>query len=268
MQDIRKTITDESIPADIADIIMQSWRQITQKQYDVYLRKWTKFCTTRQINPVQPTVNSVLQFLHKLYTDDFSYSSINTARSALANYVMDKPLYLSKYTISTHPMISRFMKRIFNYRKSTPRYTETRDVDAVLRHLEQLPSVEQLTLKELSLKLVILLALTSGKRYQTLSLLNTEHMKKTENCFPFTLTGHVKQNRPDHTTSSFFVRKFSDKKLCLYTTLEAYLEVTKNLRKNYTNLLISFAKPHKPVGTSTIGRRIKTVLAACGIDTQ
>ena len=44
------------IPRDITNVIMRSWREGTQKQYSVYLRKWDEFCVQRQINSVQTSV--------------------------------------------------------------------------------------------------------------------------------------------------------------------------------------------------------------------
>lgn len=159
------------------------------------------------------------------------------------------------------------MKGVFNTRQPTPKYSEIWDVDVVLQYLELLKPLEKITLKELSLKLVMLLALTSGQRCQTLILLDTAQMKKTDKYFLFTLTEHVKQNRPGNVMSSFYARKFTDNELCVYTVLEVYLERTKELRKG-SQLLILYAKPYKPVGTSTIGRWIKIVLKLCGIDTK
>jgi hypothetical protein len=37
---------------------------------------------------MRPTVNNVLNFLHTLYAQDLSYSTINTARSALSGYLI------------------------------------------------------------------------------------------------------------------------------------------------------------------------------------
>ena len=92
-------------------------------------------------------------------------------------------------------------------------------------------------------------------------------MKKTDSYFLFTLVGHVKQNRPGNTMSSFYAQKFPKEELCVYRVLKAYLERKVDLRKE-TKLLVSFAKPHNPIGVSTIGRWIKTVLTLSGIDTK
>ncbi len=52
----------------------------------------------------------------------------------------------------------------FNYRKPTPRYQETWDVTPVLTYIATLYPLQSLSLKHLTLKLAILLALMSGAK--------------------------------------------------------------------------------------------------------
>ncbi|XP_078700855.1 uncharacterized protein LOC144927349 [Branchiostoma floridae x Branchiostoma belcheri] len=58
-----------------------------------------------------------------------------------------------------------------------------------------------------------------------------------------------------------------DKKLCPKTYVEKYLARTKPLRRDEKYLFVSFKKPHKAVGTSSIARWIKSVMSLAGIDT-
>ncbi len=52
------------------------------------------------------------------------------------------------------------------------------------------------------------------------------------------------------------------------TTLQAYLERTKNCRGQVTKVLIGTIKPHKALAPSTIARWLKTMLECAGIDTN
>jgi hypothetical protein len=128
---------------------------------------------------MHPNVTDVLKFLHSLHVNGLSYSTLNTARSALSSYLMEFQLSDSNYTVANHPFIVRYLKGVFSCSKPSPRYQETWDVNPVVTYIESLYPLEKLTLKELSLKLVILLALTSGQRCQTLSLLDISCMKTT-----------------------------------------------------------------------------------------
>ena len=55
--------------------------------------------------------------------------------------------------------------------------------------------------------------------------------------------------------------------ICPCLALKHYLERTKKVRGSCSRLFISFQKPYKPVGVSTLSRWIKRVLLESGIDT-
>ena len=59
-----------------------------------------------------------------------------------------------------------------------------------------------------------------------------------------------------------------DKNICPVTATRAYIKRTSELRVNEKQLLISFIKPHKAVGTSTVARWVTIILALAGIDTK
>lgn len=267
MQAVRSQFVNNGIPPEITDVIMRSWKPGTQKQYNVYIHKWSEFCSQRQIDLLSPTVNDVLLFLHTLYGQELSYSTLNTARSALSTLLTNNSTgnYNSP---TTHPFIIRYLKGVFNLRKPTPRYSETWDVSLVLDNMKRLHPLATLSLKTHSLKLAMLLALTSGQRCQTLVSLDIGSMKKTQQSYIFNLQEHAKQNRPGNVLSTFCVRKYDQENLCPYRTLESYLEKTAPLRETMnTKLFLSYVKPHKAIGSSTVGRWIKQLLQDSGVDT-
>ena len=142
-----------------AKLIMASWGDRTKKHYSTYLTKWQKFCNQRQISDIQPSVVSVLDFLTLLYQQGLTYSAINTARSALSSYIT-----LENGTcVGKHPLVSRLMKGIFQEKPPRPKYTEIWDVSIVLLYLQSLSAVDRLSLKELTLKLLVLILLVSGQ---------------------------------------------------------------------------------------------------------
>ena len=59
-------------------------------------------------------------------------------------------------------------------------------------------------------------------------------MKKTPDYYLLYVRDHVKQDRPGNVLSSFFVRKYPKEPLCVYCTLEHYLERTQLVR-DYDN---------------------------------
>ena len=95
---------------------MKGWRENTKKQYKVYLEKWIRFCKRKHKNELNRNTCTVLEFLQHMFSNNYSYSALNTARSALST-IFDSP------PIGEHNMIKRFMKGVFNTKPNLPRYT-------------------------------------------------------------------------------------------------------------------------------------------------
>ena len=112
-------------------------------------------------------VQNVLDVLSKLFSDGHSYSQINTASSALSSIIS-----INKVPCGKDPDVKRFMKDIFELRPIFPKYHIIWDVKKVINYFRNLPVISDLTLKELSLKLAMLLCLVlGGQRMQTIHLI-------------------------------------------------------------------------------------------------
>ena len=81
---------------------------------------------------------------------------------------------------------------------------------------------------------------------------------------PSELSKQARQGKP---LTDYFLASFPDnKQLCPVETLCQYLQVTKTLRKDSTQLFVTIVKPHKPIAPCTIARWLKEVLKMSGID--
>jgi hypothetical protein len=172
-------------------------------------------------------------------------------------------------TIGKHFLICRYLKGVFNEMKPVPKYHYTWPFDLVLVYFFHLVAFRKLSLKELTLKLVTLIALTTEQRCQTLTFLDVsaDYMSKTDDSYRFALTGHVKQDRPGKVLENLCLYKYTVTELCVYGTLEYYVSVTEKLRTS-AKLLVSFIKPYSAVTASTVGRWIKTLLGQADVDTS
>ena len=101
-----------------------------------------------------------VNFLGMLFSAGLSYSAICVARSALSSYLDCK----DATQFGEHKGVRQFIKDVFEKRPALPTYSSTWDADIVLQYLELHYLHNELTLKELSYKLVMLLALLSGQR--------------------------------------------------------------------------------------------------------
>ena len=246
------------------EIMLDSWRSGTKKQYDVYLRNWNLFASRGGVDPIQPPVSKVLDFLTELYDCGLGYSALNTARCALSTIItlLDRTM-----TIGSHPLIQRFIKAAFQTRPAFPRYQTTWDTSVVLNFLKEWHPVNTLSLQHLTFKLVMLCALTTGQMCQSFHFMSLSSMQKSESSYTFVIDHLVKSSAPGQPQPVLVLPQFpADSRFCVVTTLEEYLRRTAPLRGNADRLFISYISPYKSVRTDTIGRWIKTVMALAGID--
>ena len=110
-----------------------------------------------------------------LYKQGLSYSTLNTARSALSTIV----ILPGGGKLGTNSLVTRFMKGVFEIRKPSPKYDKIWDVSLVLNYLSKLYPNDSLTLKELTLKTVMLILLVSCQRGQAVHFLDLKHMTVT-----------------------------------------------------------------------------------------
>lgn len=204
-----------------------------------------------------------IDFLVELFNTGIGYSAINTARSALSSVI----IMSGNISFGAHPIVKRLLKAVFLSRPCTPRYSHVWDVKIVLNYLKKMSPVLKLSLKDLTLKLCVLIALTTAQRVQSLHLMDIKSMVEGKSSFTFYLTEHIKQSRPGYTNPELKLSEFpADRRLCVVTVLKEYLCRTSKLRNSETKLFIAYQKPHKRVCRETISRWIKTVLFASGID--
>ena len=74
--------------------------------------------------------------------------------------------------------IIRFLNGVYNLRPPKPKYAKIWDVSKVLLFLQKLSPAKLISLKELTLKLVMLIALSSACRVQSLHLLSIVNIQK------------------------------------------------------------------------------------------
>ena len=160
---------------------------------------------------------------------------------------------------------------MFNQRPPAPHYKTVWCVDTVVQYIGSTFASADLSLKNLSMKLVMLMALSNASRASDLASLDIRFQQFTPEGVKFFVPGLTKTRRSGPPKEAFF-GQFHEKSLCPVNTLILYEEKTKALRMSTPNepspLLISFRKPHKPVTPASIGRWIKELLGKAGINTE
>ena len=242
---VREHLQKLVLSPDTIDILMASWRKSTRKQYATYLSRWVTYCKNKQLDVTHATINDGLDFLTLLYKHRVGYSAINTARSALSSAITPA----DKTTFGEHPLVTCFLKGTFELRPSLPRYSTIWDVSIVLTYLRSFPALNDLTLKQLTLNLTMLLALVTTQRPQTLSKLDTSCMQETTIRITFTIQDTLKTTQPGKHLAPIQIRPFTpDSCLCPVTYIKHYIMKTHSL--------ISY----------TVARWIRSTLQDAGID--
>ena len=190
MRSIRKRLRSSGFSQTASSVICSSWRRGTSRQYATYIARWKRYANKRGIHSVSPSVSEGVNFLGMLFSAGLSYSAICVARSALSSYLDCK----EAAQFGEHKRVRQFIKGVFEKRPALPKYSSTWDVDTVLQYLELYYAQDELTLKELSYKLVMLLALLSGQRCQTLHCLSLSSMKMSDSKCVFTVDVLLKRS--------------------------------------------------------------------------
>ena len=133
--------------------------------------------------------------------------------------------------VGQHPLVCQVMKGIFQKKPPLPRYSATWDVPKVLIFIRSLGDNESLSLKQLSEKLVVLLALTSADRGSELAAHDLRFRKFHPEGAEFNLSELTKSVHVGKNLKSSFHASFpQDKLLCPCECLKVYESLTSTFR--------------------------------------
>lgn len=240
----------------------------TKRQYESALNKWAEFCKVNNISPFNPSVANVLKFLHLMFESGLGYSSINTIRSALSFVITD----LEGHSVGSNPFVVRFLKGVSKLRPPKRKYDTVWDAEKILDLIRSWPCNKDLDLKHLTLKVCGLLALLSGQRVQTLTLISVKDVVfgNNNNNVNIFIKGNVKTSKPGHVQPNILLPAFTvESILCPVLALSEYISRSRQVRsKSCNSLFVSYEKPYSSVTTQTLSRWLKLLLAEAGVDTS
>ena len=200
------------------------------------------------------------------YTGD----ALNTFRSALSFFLkLDFP------NLGYDVRITRLFSSFYKLRPSFPRYVVTWDVGIVLRFLAAWHPPSSLSLKQMTLKTVALVALTASDRAQTIHALRSDMVEPTKKGLEIVVLERLKTSRRGHPPRVVTCVTWPDQELDVAYYVHKYLDrvliyrilaVEKGLEKP-VQLFLSH-QTGRPVARSTISRWIKEVMSLAGVDTS
>ncbi|EFN80918.1 hypothetical protein EAI_04706, partial [Harpegnathos saltator] len=246
-------------PVSAVDAMLTSLTLSTISQYSRPLKLWWQFCQQNRENSFFPS--TVLDFLGFR-----SYSSLNEYNSSLNTYSSAISL-ISSADIGSHPLIKRFFKGVAALKPPRPRYDFTWDPSSVILYLARLYPYSTLSLELISKKLVTLFALTTAQRMQTLAAIQRSNIVIADSVI-IRIPARLKTSGIGRAQPMLVFKPFLEKpELCLFSLINLYLERTADFRRlNCDAFFISYCKPYSSVSSQTLGRWVKSVLEASGID--
>ena len=137
------------------------------------------------------------------------------------------------------------------------------DVQVVLQHLRSWGNNASLGRKQLSLKLVMLMALANASRCSELHALYIERMRFSVRGVTFSLVELTKTSKPGTNRILFYPVLSSNKEIFPVLTLREYLKRTIKERKQ-SKLLLSYIKPYSPVKPCSLAQWLKEILVEVG----
>ena len=170
------------------------------------------FCSKR-IDPLQHNEIAVVEFLSYLYHNGASYSAVNSARCALSTLLVNN----AGINVGNSALVKRVLKGIFELKPPSPRYEFIWDVNIVLYFLKNLND-EAMSLEILTHKLVMLLALATNKRAQTLHVICVDVLI-FDSYVIIPIRTLLKKSRSGNYKLSLNLQKYHEPSLCVVRVL-------------------------------------------------
>jgi hypothetical protein len=169
--------------------------------------------------------------------------------------------------VGQHLQICALLKGMFNKKPPQPRYMETWDVNMVLDMFRSWPDNSGLDLKQLSLKVTMLMAVTGAMRGSELHLLRIDQMLDLGNTIQFHIGGLTKTRKVGEGPVVVDFDEYpQEQKLDVVLCIRAYWARSFHIRGEEKQFLISYVKPHKAIATCSVARWLQTGMKEAGID--
>ncbi len=256
------------LSTEVVETILQSRAPSTRKLYGLKWRLFTSWCGDHQLDPVNCPIGTVLEFLQARFSAGLSHSTLRVYVAAIASYHAP----VGGQSVGKDPLIIRFLRGVLRLRPRVRSRVPPWDLAVVLEALCKPPfePIEQVSERLLTLKTVLLLAISSLKRVgdlQALSVASIDFTPGLAKVFLYPRVGYVPKV-PSSVPRPVILQAFcpppfrepNQEKLncmCPVRALDAYVHRTALWRKS-DQLLVCYGPPKKgfPAAKQTLSRWI------------
>ncbi|KAI2668522.1 Transposon Tf2-11 polyprotein [Labeo rohita] len=247
----------------VVETILQSRAPSTRKLYALKWKLFTSWCRRHQQDPVNCPVGSVLEFLQDRLPAGLTHSTLKVYVAAIAAYHAP----LGGLSMGKNPLVTRFLCGALTLRPPVRPRIPTWDLSVVLEALSRPPfePIEEISYRFLTLKTVLLLALSSLKRVGDLQALSVapsflEFAPGLSKAFLYPRSGHHSTPRPV-VLQAFCPPPFRDpdqqklNRMCPVRALDTYVHRAARWRKS-DQLFVCYGPPKKglPASKQTLSR--------------
>ena len=113
---IRESYHSRGFSEGVIKMFSKSWRGSTVSAYASVWRQWSSWCAA-VLRPISAPVSDILDFLLEQFDAGKQYRTINILRSAISLTHSE----VDGVQVGQHPLVTRFLKGVFNNRPPTPR---------------------------------------------------------------------------------------------------------------------------------------------------
>ncbi|XDV39759.1 hypothetical protein PO909_008949 [Leuciscus waleckii] len=163
-------LIESGLSTEVVETILSSRAPATRKLYSLKWRVFTSWCHQRQWDPVNCSVNTVLEFLQDRFASGLCPSTLKVYVAAIAAFHVP----VGGISLGRDPLITRFLRGTLRLRPATRTRMPAWDLALVLEGLSGAPfePLESVSEKFLTFKTVFLLAISSLKRVGDLQALS------------------------------------------------------------------------------------------------
>ena len=268
MEGVRRNVRCEGLSGAAKALLQGKLAPGTESTYASPWNNWCGWCDLRGLDPVSAPVAAITNWLAE-YQGSHGYSAMNTARSAISAYHDRVSDGQNLIPVGQHDLVKDLLDCVKAKDPPKARYTETWDVNKVLDFISELGPNANLSIKQLTYKLAMLVNLVSVTRTQELAVLKLSNLKcRNENKVVFGISDRTKTGREKVTLYKYQEKGNLDPVACL----ESYLTATQAWRhpedSSYDGLFLALNMPHKSVKPCTIARWLTEIMDLAGINTE
>eukprot|EP00117_Sycon_ciliatum_P029917 scpid27914/ scgid5713/ len=256
METLRASNSRSGVSGDTATLLLASWRSLTDRVYQSAWNTWCDWCATRQIDSLG-VLSEVLDFLTSQFRLARLYHTLGLYRSVMS---MTLPP-IDGVVVGPHPLVSHMLPGAYQSRPSQPCYGSMWNVQAVLDWFRNMSFTHE-SLKELTLRLTMLLALTGARRCSELQKLDVRFMDIIVNAASFGIPTFTQNQRVGDPAKQFVFPACPQHPPLCVDALRQYSARTEResfppaAAASANPLLLSLRRPHKPVSPSTVAAEV------------